>query len=130
MEKNLTDKIMDAFFAVHRTLGPGLPEKIYEEALTREFDEMDITYEQQKRVIVNYKGKPMTKTFRLDLLVEEKIIIEIKAVSDLLPLHHAQIIAYLKVAEKQLGYLVNFNVPLIKNGIHRKVNGYTGTYLQ
>lgn len=125
MEKNLTNKIMDAFFA----LGPGLPEALYEEALTREFDAMNISYEQQKRVIVNYKGKPMKKSFRLDLLVENKVIIEVKAVSELIPLFHSQIIAYLKVADKQLGYLVNFNVPLIKNGIHRKVNGYEPGYV-
>jgi GxxExxY protein len=129
MEKHLTDKIMDAFFAVHRTLGPGLPESLYEEALTREFDEMEISYERQKRVVVDYKGKPLMKTFRLDLLVEGKVIIEVKAVSELLPLHHAQIIAYLKVAEKQLGYLVNFNVALVKNGIHRKVHRFQPSYI-
>jgi GxxExxY protein len=129
MEKILTDKIMDAFFAVHRTLGPGLPEALYEEALTREFKEMNVSYERQKRIVVDYKGKPLQKSFRLDLLVEDKVIIEVKSVSELIPLFHSQILAYLKVAEKQLGYLVNFNVPLIKDGIHRKVNGYTPSYL-
>jgi GxxExxY protein len=120
---------MDAFFAVHRTLGPGLPEALYEEALTREFKEMNVSYERQKRIVVDYKGKPLQKSFRLDLLVEDKVIIEVKSVSELIPLFHSQILAYLKVAEKQLGYLVNFNVPLIKDGIHRKVNGYTPSYL-
>ncbi len=129
MEKKLSDRIMDAFFIVHRSLGPGLPEVLYEEALGREFDEMKIKYERQKRASVTYKGKPMSKTFRMDIVVEDKVIIEIKSVSMLIPLHHAQIIAYLKVAEKQLGYLVNFNVPLIKDGIHRKVNGYKDGYI-
>ena len=127
MEKVLTDKIVDAFFAVHRTLGPGLPESIYEEALTREFEENAIAYERQKKIIVDYKGKPLIKTFRLDLLVEDKIIIEVKAVSDILPLHEAQLVAYLKVAQKKIGYLANFNVHLMKQGIRRKVNGYENT---
>src|ERR1044072_1737107 len=118
MEKHLTDRIMDAFFNVHRMLGPGLPESLYEEALTAEFNEMEIKFERQKQIVVNYKGRQVRKTFRLDLLVEDKIVIEVKAVSDLLPLHHAQIIAYLKVTDKQLDYLVNFNVPLMKTGIH------------
>lgn len=119
---------MDAFFAVHRELGPGLPEACYEEVLTREFDELDVAYARQKRIIVNYKDKPLAKTFRLDLLVEDKIIIEVKSIADVLPVHHAQVLAYLKAANKSLGYLVNFNAHLISKGIHRKVNNYDGDF--
>lgn len=128
MEKSLTDKIRDTFFTVHRTLGPGLPEACYEEALTREFDEMDIPYVRQKRFVVNYKGKPLAKTFRVDLFVDNEIIIEVKSVADLLPVHHAQVIGYLRASEKSLGFLVNFNSHLITKGIHRKVNNYNGEY--
>ena len=125
MEKNLTDKVVDAIFAVHRAMGPGLPESIYEECLTREFDLNGIAYEQQVKVNVQYKGQTLTKYFRLDLLVENKVIVEIKSVSELLPLHEAQLLAYLKVADKRIGYVVNFNVHLVKDGIRRIVNGYT-----
>lgn len=121
MEKKLSDKILDAIFTVHRTLGPGFPEACYEEAITRELDERKIPYERQKRFEVEYKDKPLAKKFRVDLLVDNKIIIEVKACADILPVHHAQVIAYLKAADKSLGYLVNFNEHLIKDGIYRKV---------
>lgn len=124
MEKNLTDKIVDAVFAVHRRMGPGLPESIYEECLVRELDHNGIAYERQVKVNVQYRGQTLTKYFRLDLLVENKVIIEVKSVSELLPLHEAQLLAYLKVADKRIGYVVNFNAHLVKNGIRRIVNGY------
>ena len=78
--------------------------------------------EQQKPLPVFYKGKKLDIGYRLDLLVENEIIIELKAVEKLLPIHEAQIISYLKLSDKRLGYLINFNVPLIKDGIVRKVN--------
>ena len=124
MEKSLTDKIVDAFFAVHRTMGPGLTESIYEECLTREFDDKGISYKQQVKVVVEYKGRPLVKFFRLDLLVEDEVVIEVKAVSDLLSLHEAQLLAYLRATDKRIGYVVNFNVHLIKDGIRRMRNGY------
>lgn len=126
MEKKLSDKILDTFFTVHRILGPGFPEACYEEAITRELDELQIPYERQKKFVVDYKDKPLSKTFRVDILVDNKIIVEVKACADILPVHHAQVIAYLKAADKSLGYLVNFNEHLIKNGIHRKVWQFIG----
>lgn len=126
MVKSLSDNVVEAFFAVHRTLGPGLPEACYEEALTREFEEMGIPFQRQKRFEVSYKGKVLAKSFRVDLLVDDQIIVEVKSIADLLPVHHAQVIGYLRASDKQLGYLVNFNSHLIKKAIHRKVDNFEG----
>jgi GxxExxY protein len=119
---------MGIFIEVHRHIGPGMPESCYEEALTREFDTNGIRYERQKKIILNYKGEPLKKHFRLDLLVEGKVVIEVKSVADILPVHHAQVIAYLRASEMSFGYLVNFNSHLLTKGVHRKTNNYNGEY--
>ena len=115
-------QIVDAAYCVHKTLGPGLLESAYEACLVMELILRGLKVERQKALPVFYKGKKLDVGYRLDLLVENEIIIELKAVKKLLPIHDAQLISYLKLSDKRLGYLINFNVTLIKEGIVRKVN--------
>ena len=115
-------QIIDASFQVHKTLGPGLLESAYESCLSAELILRGLKAEKQKELPVFYKGKKLAVGYRLDLLVENEIIIELKAVKKILPIHEAKIISYLKLSDKRLGYIINFNVPLIKDGIKKKVN--------
>jgi GxxExxY protein len=117
-------QIVDAALDVHRELGPGLLESVYEICLLEELRDRGLLVDNQVRIPVFYKGKELSKDFIVDILVEDLIIIELKAVEELLPVHEVQLVTYLKLADKHLGYLINFNVPLIKNGIKRKINGY------
>ena len=116
----LTGKIIGCAIEVHKNLGPGLLESIYEKALCVEFDLNDIRYKNQVLTPVNYKGHSLGE-FRLDLLVEDLIILEIKAVEKIIPLYEAQLLSYLKLFEKKLGLLMNFNSPVLKNGIKRLI---------
>lgn len=115
----ITDRIVDCFFSVHRTLGPGFPEAIYHASLRREFDLNDIAYKTEVEIPVFYKGFDLQKTYRLDLLVEDEIIVELKTVDDLHTVHQAQLLSYLKMTGKRLGYLANFKVAMMKEGIKR-----------
>ena len=125
-EYNLISKeILDASISVHREMGPGLLESVYEICLMRELIDRDIVVSRQVGLPLFYKGIDLQKEFKIDLLVENEIIVELKAVEMLLPVHEAQIISYLKLAEKNLGFLVNFNVPLLKQGFKRFVNNFT-----
>ena len=112
--------VLDAAFQVHKSLGPGFVEKIYEEALCIELTARGIGFIRQKPVQVFYRER-LVGTHRLDLLVEDAVVIEIKAVEQLLPLHKAQVISYLAATGLRLGYLLNFNAPLLKDGIQRIV---------
>ena len=116
--------IVDAAYHVHRELGPGLLESVYEICMIEELKERGLLVENQVRIPVFYKGKELRKDFIVDILVEDLIIVELKAVEDLLPVHEVQLVTYLKLADKHLGFLINFNVSLIKSGIKRKINGY------
>lgn len=120
----LSKQILDSSIEVHRTMGPGLLESVYEECLLEELRSRGIFCEQQVYLPLIYKGKELNKDFRLDILVENEIIIEIKAVEYLQAVHEAQIISYLKLADKKLGFLINFNVSLLKEGFKRFVNGF------
>jgi GxxExxY protein len=117
-------KIVDAAYSVHKELGPGLLESVYEFCLIEELKSRNLTVTSQMKLPVIYKGKVLNKEFIIDLLVENEIIIELKAVEIVLPVHEVQILTYMKLADKKLGYLINFNVPIIKEGIKRKINGY------
>ena len=117
-------QIVDAAYHVHRELGPGLLESVYEICMIEELKERGLLVENQVRIPVFYKGKELRKDFIVDILVEDLIIVELKAVEDLLPVHEVQLVTYLKLADKHLGFLINFNVSLIKSGIKRKINGY------
>lgn len=116
--------IVNAAYDVHKELGPGLLESVYEICLVEEFKNRGLSVENQVKIPVVFKGKTLEKEFIIDLLVENAIIIELKAVENLLPVHEVQLVTYLKLADKRLGFLINFNVSHIKIGIHRKVNNY------
>ena len=116
--------IVDSAFSVHKEMGPGLLESIYELCLINELRSRKLNVKSQKSIPLIYKGVNLSKDFRIDILVENEIIIELKAVEYLLPVHKAQIISYLKLANKRLGFLINFNVPIIKEGIKRIVNNF------
>jgi len=121
---NIGTKIVDAAYSVHKELGPGLLESVYEFCLIEELKSRNLTVNSQMKLPVVYKGKMLNKEFIIDLLVENEIIIELKAVEIVLPVHEVQLLTYMKLADKKLGYLINFNVPIIKEGIKRKINGY------
>ena len=108
---------------VHRELGPGLLESVYEVCLIEELKNKGLKVQSQVKLPLVYKGKELNKDFIIDLLVEDKIVIELKAVEDLLPVHEVQLVTYLKLSGMKLGYLINFNVSLLKFGIRRRING-------
>ena len=116
----LARQVIGAAIEVHRHLGPGLLEEVYEEALCMEFDLRKIPFMRQERVGISYKGRPVGKG-KLDLLVGGRLIVELKSVEKLAPIHSAQIISYLRMTRRMLGLLINFNVPVLKEGIKRVV---------
>jgi GxxExxY protein len=116
--------ILDCAFEVHKELGPGLLESIYEECLCEELRNKNVNVQNQVYLPLNYKGRKLDKNFRVDILVESVIIVEIKSVSDIYPIDEAQLVSYMRLSDKRLGYLLNFNVVLLKDGIRRKVNNY------
>ncbi|MBL4716256.1 MAG: GxxExxY protein [Bacteroidia bacterium] len=120
----LSKVILDASITVHKEMGPGLLEKIYEICLIKELSLRGINVQNQVCIPLQYKGYELSKDFYIDILVENEIIIELKAVDTLHPVHEAQIISYLKLADKRLGFLINFNVPLLKHGFKRFVNNF------
>jgi GxxExxY protein len=120
----LATQIVDACFQVHKELGPGLLESAYEYALLKEFELRNIIAHNQVQVKLFYKGHDTGKYYAIDILVENEIIIEIKCADVLHPVYTAQIISYLKLSQKKLGFLVNFHVPLLKDGIKRFVNDF------
>ena len=115
----LSNQVIAAALAVHSQLGPGLLESTYEACLAYELAERHLTVEQQQVVPLVYKGLRLDQGYRLDLLVEHELILEIKAVDELLSIHKAQLLTYLKLTGLRLGLLMNFNVQLLKTGIHR-----------
>ena len=120
----ISKEIVDACITVHKEMGPGLLESVYEYCLLKEFELRNIKAENQVSIPLCYKGELLTKDYRIDILVENEIILELKAVDTILPVHKAQIISYLKLADKRLGFLLNFNVDLMKNGVKRIVNDF------
>ena len=124
-EYNLLSKqILDSAITVHKEMGPGLIESIYKYCLLAELRNRGMKAESQVCLPLFYKGEDLNKDFRMDILIENEIIIEIKAVDMLQPVHEAQIRSFLKLAGKRLGFLINFNVPLLKNGFRRFENNY------
>jgi len=116
--------ILDCAIEVHKQLCPGLLESVYEVCLYKELRFRNLFVERQVPVPVIYKGENLDAEFRVDLLVEKEIIIELKAVEIMLPVHEAQLLTYLKLADKRLGLLINFNVPRLIDGFKRMINGY------
>ncbi len=117
-------EILDAAITVHKEMGPGLLESVYQQCLWKELTLRDIKVRAMVPIPLVYKGYPLNKEYIIDLLVEEEIILELKVVEYILPVHEAQIISYLKLADKRLGFLINFNVPLLKNGFKRFVHNF------
>ncbi|MEX0812115.1 MAG: GxxExxY protein [Chitinophagales bacterium] len=122
-ENEIAKFVVNAAYQVHKELGPGLLESVYENCLLYELQEIGLEVKQQHILPVIYKDVKMEMGFRLDLLVEDKLVVEVKAVKELEDIHMAQIISYLKLSNNKLGLLINFHVPLIKNGIKRVING-------
>ncbi len=120
--------VIGAAIEVHRHLGPGFLESVYEEALSVEFGLRSIRFEKQKSVEVQYKGHSVGHS-RVDLWVDDRLIVELKAVDTILPIHHAQLISYLKAMALPLGLIINFNVKLLKNGVQRIVLSAHGSNL-
>ena len=119
----LSHKVIGACIEVHRLLGPGLLESIYIECLAAELSELEIPVKREVIVPIRYKGKTLSKPLRLDLLVDDCLIVEAKSVDTLLPVHSAQLLTYLKMTDVKLGLLLNFNVVVMRDGIKRIVNG-------
>lgn len=120
----ISSGIIGAAIDVHRELGPGLLESAYEHCLAFELSERGHTAERQKLVPIQYKDTEVDAGFRLDLLVDQKIIVELKAVDTIAPIHKAQLMTYLKLTGLKVGLLMNFNVRILKHGLHRVVNNF------
>ena len=118
----LSSTIIGAAIEVHKAMGPGLLESAYEECLCYELEGLRIAFERQKPLSIQYKGHAIECAYRIDLLVENAIVVELKAVDRIEPVHQAQLLTYLRLSEKKLGLLINFNVPVLKDGIIRLVN--------
>jgi GxxExxY protein len=123
----LAKKIVDSCVAVHKEMGPGLLESVYELCLMKELELRGIKARNQVSVPLVYKEFELSKEFKIDILVEDEIILELKSVETIPPVYVAQTISYLKLMDKRLGFLINFNVPLMKQGIQRFVNNYYKT---
>ena len=119
---DLTYEVRGCLFKVHSKLGPGLLESIYEEALTYELVQAEIPFKTQVMYPVYYDEVKLSKEFRLDILIDEQLILELKSVETLGPVHAKQMLTYLKITNLKIGLLVNFNVSNLKNGIQRFVN--------
>jgi GxxExxY protein len=120
----LTGKIIGAAIEVHQVLGPGLLESAYKSCLTRELADRGLEIERERALPLIYRGRPMGIGYRLDLLVENRVIIEVKSVDRLEPVHTAQLLSYLRLADRRVGLLFNFNVKwLVEHGLRRVANG-------
>jgi len=120
---SITERIIRCAIEVHRELGPGLVESVYEVCLKKVLTNDGLYVKSQLVLPVYFKGEVLDKAFVLDLLVEYEIILELKSLEFILPVHEAQLVTYLKLANKKLGLLINFNVVLLKDGIRRRING-------
>ena len=124
---DITHEIIAAAIEVHRALGPGLLESIYEECLCRELNLRKVSFDRQIPLQIQFKGAQLGYAYRLDLLVEKQVVVEIKAVESILPIHEAQLLTYLKLGGFKIGLLINFNVTILKRGIRRRVLGLDET---
>ncbi len=121
LHQELTHKIIAAAIEVHKNLGPGLLEAVYRVCLSMEFENRGLKHQKEVPIPLSYKSKKIDHCFRLDFLVEGEVIVELKAIEMVLPVHEAQLLTYLRLSGKQVGLLLNFNVPTLKTGIHRRI---------
>ena len=117
----LSNKVIGCALEVHRHLGPGLLESAYEQCLAHELSSAGISFERQRAIPIHYKGNQLDCGFRVDLLVDDTLIVELKSVQKLLPIHEAQLLTYMKLANVRIGLLMNFNVKMLKDGLKRMV---------
>jgi len=118
---SLSNKVIGCAIEVHRELGPGLLESAYEQCLAAELTRLQIPFQIQVGLPINYKGMPLNCGYRIDLLIDKQLIVELKSIEQLLKIHEAQILTYMKLAKVNFGLLMNFNVPILKRGIKRFV---------
>jgi GxxExxY protein len=118
---DLTRKIIGAAIEVHRVLGPGLLESAYEECLCKELFLRGIAHERQKPIPVVYKGVKLEGGYRIDILIEHRIVVELKAIEQIAPIHEAVVLTYLKLSGNRIGLLINFHVPVLKEGVRRYI---------
>ena len=121
IEEELTEQIIGAAIEVHKHWGPGLYEEIYERSLCQELTLQEIPFENQLKIPLQYKGVNVGEDLRLDLWVDKRVVVECKAVAELLPVHEAQLLTYMKLTKSRVGLLINFNVAILKKGIKRFV---------
>jgi GxxExxY protein len=121
IQEQLTEQIIGAAIEVHRELGPGLLESVYEECLCHELHLRNLSFVRQVNLPIQYKNVKLDCGYRLDLLVENSVVIEVKSLETILPVHQAQLLTYLRLSRVRIGLLINFNVPVLKNGIVRRV---------
>lgn len=119
--EELTERIIGAAIEVHRVLGPGLLESVYEKALCHELKLRSLKFVQQVPIPLSYKGVNLECGYRLDIIAEDAVILELKSVAQTLPVHEAQLLSYMKLMKKPVGFIINFNVPVLKHGIVRRV---------
>ncbi len=124
----LSGKIIECCIEVHKELGPGLMESVYEICLISLLKKKKLGVQSQVALPVVFKGEKLAKEFIIDILVEDKIILELKSVETILPVHEAQLVTYLKLSDRKLGLLINFNVPILIQGIRRKINGNLNSF--
>jgi GxxExxY protein len=120
----LSGQVIGAAIEVHRALGPGLLESSYQACLSHELTVRGLAWVQQQEIPLRYKGVCLHSAYRIDLLVEGRLIVEVKAMEALLPIHRAQLLTYVKLLDLRLGLLINFNVELLTRGVRRVVNGH------
>jgi len=124
MDENYLSKLaLDACFKIHKTFGPGLLESVYEAALTKELKKMNLKFTRQQKIPVLYEGEDLGIGFRADIIIESRLLLELKSVKYIEMVHHKTVLTYLKLTGIKLGLLVNFNVALLKDGISRKIMG-------
>jgi GxxExxY protein len=121
-EEEIARKIVNSAYIVHKYLGPGLLESVYEVCFCHELNKAGLSFKRQSVVPINYDGIQFDSALRLDVIVEDLIICELKAVEAINPVYEAQLLSYLRLRQKRLGFLINFNVPTIKEGIKRMIN--------
>ncbi len=121
VHKELTERIIGAAIEVHRALGPGLLESVYEECLADEFQHSGIQFTRQLELPIEYKGRRLDAGYRLDFLIDNTVVVELKAVEKIMPIHEAQLLTYLRLAKKRVGLLMNFNVPRLRDGLLRRI---------
>jgi GxxExxY protein len=121
VKEEITGAIIGAAIEVHRNLGPGLLENVYEECLCHELHLREIPFQRQLTIPVSYKGIKLDCGYRIDMLVDSEVVLELKAIEQVLPVHEAQLLTYLRATGKKVGLLINFNVPNLRGGIIRRV---------